>query len=48
MPLAISRRFTKDDIFELFAGAGFKIELLVHDRDNALVLVRPHSWEKKV
>lgn len=46
--LAISRRFTKDDIFELFAGAGFKIELLVHDKDNALVLVRPHSWEKKV
>ncbi len=46
--LAISRRFTKDDIFELFAEAGFKIELLVHDKDNALVLVRPHTWEKKV
>lgn len=46
--LAISRRFTKDDIFELFAGAGFKIELLTHDKDNALVLVRPHTWEKKI
>ena len=46
--LAISRRFTKDDIFELFADAGFRIELLLHDRDNALVLVRPHSWEKKI
>lgn len=46
--LAISRRFTKEDIFELFANAGFKIELLVHDKDNALVLVRPHTWEKKI
>ena len=46
--LAISRRFTKDDIFELFADAGFRIELLLHDKDNALVLVRPHSWEKKI
>lgn len=46
--LAISRRFTKDDIFELFAEAGFKIELLVHDKDNALILSHPHSWEKKV
>jgi len=46
--LAISRRFTKDDIFELFANAGFKIELLVHDKDNVLVLAKPHSWEKKV
>ena len=46
--LAISRRFTKDAIFELFANAGFKIELLLHDRDNALILARPHSWEKKI
>lgn len=46
--LGISRRFTKEDIFELFANAGFKIELLVHDKDNALILCRPHSWEKKV
>lgn len=45
---AISRRFTKDDIFELFANAGFKIELLLHDKDNALVLCRPHGWEKKI
>ncbi len=46
--LAISRRFTKDDIFELFAKAGFKIEIFVHDRDNALVLCRPHDWEKRI
>jgi len=46
--LAISRRFTKDEIVELFANAGFKIELLVNDKDNALVLSRPHSWERQV
>ena len=48
--LAISRRFTKDDIFELFANAGFKIELLLVDKgkNNALILSKPHSWEKKV
>lgn len=46
--LAISRRFTKDDIFELFAKADFKIEIFVHDRDNALVLCRPHDWEKRI
>jgi uncharacterized SAM-dependent methyltransferase len=44
--LAISRRFTHEAIFELFAEAGFKIELLVNDKDNALVLCRTHSWEK--
>ncbi|OGH15931.1 MAG: hypothetical protein A3C30_03785 [Candidatus Levybacteria bacterium RIFCSPHIGHO2_02_FULL_40_18] len=46
--LAISRRFTKDNIFELFAKAGFKIEIFVHDKDNALVLCRPHDWEKRI
>ena len=46
--LAISRRFTKDAIFELFAKAGFKIEIFVHDKDNALVLCRPHDWEKRI
>ena len=46
--LAISRRFTKEDIFELFARAGFKIEIFVHDKDNALVLCRPHAWEKRI
>ena len=46
--LAISRRFTKDDIFGLFARAGFKIEIFVHDKDNALVLCRPHAWEKRI
>jgi excisionase family DNA binding protein len=48
--LAISRRFTRDDIFELFASAEFKIELLLTDRgrDNALIICRPHSWERKV
>jgi len=48
--LAISRRFTKEDIFELFANAGFRIELLLTDKDknNALILCRPHSWEKKI
>ena len=48
--LAISRRFTKDLVFELFANAGFKIELLFVDngKNNALILCRTHSWEKKV
>ncbi len=46
--LGISRRFTKDNIFELFAKAGFKIEIFVHDKDNALVLCRPHEWEKRI
>lgn len=48
--LAISRRFTKDDIFELFANAGFKIEALLIDKDknNALVVCHLHNWEKSV
>ena len=46
--MAISRRFTREDIFELFAEAGFRIEFLVHDKDNALILSKPHSWEKKI
>lgn len=48
--LAISRRFTKDDIFELFANAGFKIEALLMDKEksNTLVLCRPHNWEKSL
>jgi excisionase family DNA binding protein len=46
--VAISRRFTRDDIFELFAKAGFKIEIFVHDKNNALVLCRPHDWEKRM
>jgi len=41
--MAISRRFNREDIFELFAEAGFKIEFLVNDKDNALILSRPHS-----
>jgi len=34
-------------IFELFANSGFKIDKLLLDKnkDNALVLVRPHTWE---
>ena len=48
--LAISRRFTKDDIFELFANAGFKIEALLVDKDknNALIVCHLHNWEKSV
>lgn len=48
--LAISRRFTKDDIFTLFANAGFKIEALLIDKDknNALVICKLHSWEKSL
>lgn len=46
--MAISRRFNREDIFELFAESGFKIEFLVNDKDNALILSRPHSWEKKI
>ncbi|MCL4419067.1 L-histidine N(alpha)-methyltransferase [Patescibacteria group bacterium] len=48
--LAISRRFTRDDIFELFANAGFKIESLFIDKEksNALVLCKSHSWERQV
>jgi excisionase family DNA binding protein len=47
--LAISRRFSKDNIFELFAQAGFKVELLVtdEDKDHAFVLCRPFNWEKR-
>lgn len=46
--LAISRRFTKEVIFELFANSGFKIESLLADKnkDNVLVVARPHTWEK--
>lgn len=46
--LAISRRFTRDDIFELFANSGFKTETLLIDKEknNALVLCRLHNWEK--
>lgn len=48
--LAISRRFTRDDIFELFANAGLKIESLLIDKEksNALVLCKSHSWERQV
>ena len=47
--LGISRRFTKEDIFALFAGAGFKLEAVLTDenKDNALVLCKSYSWERQ-
>ncbi len=48
--IAVSHKFTKDEIFSLFAGAGFKIELFFESRkrDYGLVLCRPHSWERQI
>lgn len=47
--LGISRRFTKEEIFEMFAKAGFRMELFLptKEKDYGLVLCRPHSWERK-
>lgn len=48
--VAVSHKFTKDEIFTLFAGAGFKIEMFLESKkkDYGLVLCRPHSWERQV
>jgi len=48
--IAVSHKFTKDEAFGLFAGAGFKIEMFLESkkRDYALVLCRPHSWERQI
>lgn len=44
--VAVSHKFTKDEVFTLFAGAGFKIELFLESKKKnyGLVLCRPHSW----
>lgn len=48
--LGISHRFTKEEIFEMFAKAGFRIELFLQTKkkDYGLILCRPHSWERKI
>lgn len=48
--IAVSHKFTKDEAFGLFAGAGFKIEMFLESKkkDYALVLCRPHSWERQI
>lgn len=48
--VAVSHKFTKDEIFGLFAGAGFKIELFLESKkkDYGIVLCRPHSWERQI
>jgi excisionase family DNA binding protein len=47
--IAISHKFTKEEIFELFAKAGFKIELFLESKENnyCVVLCKPHSWERQ-
>lgn len=46
--IAVSHKFTKDEIFSLFASAGFKIELLLESKENnyCVVLCKPYSWER--
>jgi len=48
--VATSHKFTKDEVFGLFARAGFKIELFLQSKkkDYGLVLCRPHSWERQI
>ena len=48
--IAVSHKFTKDEIFSLFARAGFKIEIFLQSKkkDYGLVLCRPHSWERQI
>ena len=47
--IAISHKLTKEEIFELFAKAGFKIELFLESKGNnyCVVLCKPHSWERQ-
>lgn len=48
--IAISHKFTREEIFALFAKAGFRIELFLQTKkkDYGLILCRPHSWERKI
>ena len=48
--VAVSHKFTRDEIFSLFAGAGFKLELFLESgkKDYGVVLCRPHSWERQI
>lgn len=47
--VAISHKFTQDEVFALFTAAGFKLEAFLpnKEKDYGLVLCRPHSWERK-
>jgi L-histidine Nalpha-methyltransferase len=47
--IAVSHKFTKDEIFSLFAGAGFKIELFLEakNKNYSVVLCKPYSWERQ-
>lgn len=48
--VAVSHKFTKDEIFSLFAKAGFKIELFLESKrkDYGVILCKPHSWENSL
>lgn len=45
--IAVSQKFTKDEILKLLGGAGFKIlEIFVNEqKDYGLILCKPHMWE---
>jgi uncharacterized SAM-dependent methyltransferase len=47
--IAVSHKFIRDEIFSLFAGAGFKIELFLESKDKkyCVVLCKPYSWERQ-
>jgi excisionase family DNA binding protein len=47
--IAVSHKFTKEEIFELFAGAGFRIELFLESKESnySVVLCKPYSWERQ-
>jgi excisionase family DNA binding protein len=47
--VAVSHKFTRNEIFSLFAGAGFKIELFLESKEKkyGVVLCKPYSWERQ-
>jgi excisionase family DNA binding protein len=47
--IAISHKFIEEEIFKLFAGAGFKIELFLESKQKnyCVVLCKPYSWERQ-
>ena len=48
--IAVSRKFTKDEVLKMLGGAGFKILEIFSNKENdyGLVLCKPHSWETKL
>ena len=48
--IAVTRKFTKDEILKMIGSAGFKILELFSNKENdyGLALCKPHIWETKL